>query len=249
MISYKKYIPCLIVIWLGGHFTLSAQSDRYLDKVTLTNGTVMWGISEIEDKAVRVYIDDETSVSVPDSLIKSLKTQKLNPKLYLQRETGVYYELSTGLLVGKGNHSSENETSFTARFTSGYKFHRQFGLGLGLGVDFYPRQRHIPLFVDIQGNLLSGRVTPYYQLSTGWSWAEDRDSNAGIDRLQGGFFIRPGFGVKWHFPKHTWHLQLSYSRQNSTTYYAPIDFGNGNILTNVEERVLQRMGISVGIAF
>ena len=72
MISYKKYIPCLIVIWLGGHFTLSAQSDRYLDKVTLTNGTVMWGISEIEDSFMTLEIASGTEVKVQRNAVTSI---------------------------------------------------------------------------------------------------------------------------------------------------------------------------------
>ena len=237
------------LLWSCLFLPLIGQSDQYLDRVALTNGSVLWGIVEIDEGGVKVYMDDDNLIFVQDSLIKSLKYQKLNPELYLQRANGVYYQVSTGVLLGKQYRYAETGTSLAAWFTSGYKFKRMFGLGLGVGLNYFPQQRHVPLYLDIQGDILPGRVTPFYQLNTGWSWADERDTFANIDKVEGGFFLRPAVGVRWHYPKHSWHLQVSYVRQNATTFYEPVDFGNGSMQTNVEDRVFQRLGLSIGLSF
>ena len=249
MTKLGKHILWTGLIWCCFCLNLTGQSDQYLDRVALTNGSVLWGIVEIEEGGVKVFIDDDNLIFVQDSLIKSLKYQKLNPELYLRRTAGVYYQISAGVLIGKGYQHSDNDTNFAAWFTSGYKFNRKFGLGLGVGLNYFPQQRHIPLYLDIQGDLLAGRVTPYYQLNTGWSWADERETFANVDKIEGGWYLRPAIGVRWHYPKHSWHLQVSYVRQNSTTFYEPVDFGNGAMLSSVEDRVIQRLGLSFGISF
>lgn len=229
--------------------TIFGQTDRFLDKVVLNNGSVLWGVAEFQDETVKVFLSQKDSLSVPISMVKSLKTQKLNPELYLERSQGAYYQVTWGALLGKGNHDSENTSSFAASFTSGYRFKPLLAIGLGVGLNYYPDQIHVPVYLDIQGDLIDGRLTPFYQLSAGWSWADERENISQIGEVQGGFYFRPSLGIRWHFAKHTWHLQLSYMLQNATTYFEPLDFGNGNVITNVEDRTFQRVGISTGISF
>ncbi len=225
------------------------QTDRFLDKIVLNNGSVIWGVTEFQQENVIIFLSEKDSLTVPVSMIMSLKTQKLNPELYLERSQGPYYQVSVGVLLGKSHNNSENRGSFAASFTSGYRFTHLLGVGLGVGLNYYPAQTHVPVYLDIQGDLLRGRVTPFYQLSAGWSWAGDRESTFQIEQVKGGFYLRPSLGIRWHFAKHTWHFQFSYVRQNSTTQFEPQDIGNGNIITNVEDRTFQRVGISTGISF
>jgi len=229
--------------------TTSGQADRYLDKVVLNNGSVIWGITELQEESVIIFFSQKDSLSVSASMIKSIKTQKLNPELYLERSQGVYYQVSIGVLLGKSHNNSETRGSFSSSFTSGYRFNPMLGIGLGVGLNYYPDQIHVPVYLDLQGDLSTGRVTPFYQLSTGWSWADERDNISQIGQVEGGFYFRPSLGIRWHFAKHSWFLRLSYVRQNSTTHFEPLDFGNGNVITNVEDRTFQRVGISTGISF
>jgi len=243
------YLVLLIVLLACLPHASFGQTDRFLDKVVLNNGSVIWGVTEFQQENAIIFLSGKDSLIVPVSMIKSLKTQKLNPELYLERSQGPYYQVSVGVLLGKSHNNSENRGSVAASFTSGYKISPLFGLGLGVGLNYYPDQIHVPVYLDIQGDLSKGRVTPFYQLSTGWSWADERDNISQIGKAEGGFYLRPALGVRWHFAKHSWHFQLSYVRQNAITRYEPVDFGNGNVITNVEERTFQRMGISIGISF
>ena len=245
----KNYWLLATLGWLFAIVPLEAQIDKYIDKVELTNGSIIWGLSEIDSDLVKIYLTNGDSIAVPVEHIKSLKTGKINPEWYSSRIFGVYYQISAGVLIGKSSQYSVNTASFSTSFVSGYKFNQWWGIGLGMGLDYYPDQRHIPLFLEVQGNLLEGRITPFYGLNAGWSWAEDRNSTAQLDRIEGGFYLKPSLGIRWHSARYSWHLQVSYVRQQSTAYYEPVDFGNGNVVTNVEDRVLQRIGISTGVTF
>ncbi|GJM29758.1 MAG: hypothetical protein DHS20C17_23930 [Cyclobacteriaceae bacterium] len=227
----------------------SAQTDRFVDKIVLQNGSIIWGLTEMEQGQVRIFLTEEDSLLIPEKMVKLIKTGKFNPKLYLDRREGPYYELSTGVLVGKGHHSFENEASFSASFTGGYRFKRMLGIGLGVGVNYYTDQRHVPLYLDLQGDWLEGRITPFHQLNVGWSFASDRDHVVQVDQLDGGFYLSPSVGVRWHLATYSWHFKVSYVRQEATRHFEPVDLGNGSSLTSVEERTLQRVGISVGVSF
>jgi len=242
-------VLCLTIGLLAIQLTAFGQTDRYLDKVVLINGSVIWGVTELQEGTIKVFLNLKDSLSIPVSMIKSLKTQKLNPELYLNRSQGPYYQVTGGVLLGKGHQYLENTGSFAASFTSGYKISPLFGLGLGVGLNYYPEQIHAPVYLDVQGDLLKGRLTPIYQFSAGWSWADERENISQIGEVQGGFYFRPSLSIRWHFAKNSWHLQLSYVLQNSTIRFEPVDYGNGNVITNVEDRTFQRVGISTGISF
>ena len=226
-----------------------AQETRYLDKVTLNNRSVIWGVAEFSEGSVTVFFTDEDSVSFPLAMVKAVETDRFNPNLYLDRTTGTYYQLTLAMMLGKGHHDSENIGSFSSSVISGYKFMRALGVGIGVGLNYYEDQRHLPLYLDIQGDLLDTRVTPYYQLSMGWSWADGRNTVSQDAKVEGGLYLSPSIGIRWHLAKYSWHLKLSYVRQESTTRFEPIDFGNGNMLTNVENRTLQRVGLGLGVTF
>ncbi|MCZ6693079.1 MAG: hypothetical protein O6939_04160 [Bacteroidetes bacterium] len=242
-------VLCLTIGLLAIQYTAFGQTDRYLDKVVLHNGSVIWGMTEFQQEYIIIFLSEKDSLTVPVSMIKSLKTQKLNPELYLNRSQGAYYQVSWGVLLGKGHQYLENTGSFAASFAGGYKISPLIGLGLGVGLNYYPEQIHVPVYLDVQGDLLKGRLTPFYQFSAGWSWADERENISQIGEVQGGFYFRPSLGIQWHFAKHSWHLQLSYVLQKSTTRFEPVDYGNGNVITNVEDRTFQRVGISTGISF
>jgi hypothetical protein len=226
-----------------------AQTDRRVDKVVLYNGSVIWGISELENGHIKVFLSQQDSLQIPEFMVKSIKTGKFNRELYMDRMKGVYYEVSTGALIGKSYRFSENEPSFTASFTGGYKFTRMLGVGIGVGLNYYPEQRHVPLFVDIQGDWFKGRVSPFYQFDAGWSFASDLYDTNNLERIQGGLFLRPSLGIRAHLATYSWHLKVSYVHQQSTRDFIPIELGNGTMLTSSEDRILQRAGITVGVSF
>ena len=243
----KIFLILSLTVFSYGNST--AQVDRHIDKVVLTNGSVIWGVSESGPDNLKVWMNQQDSLIIPMATVKSLKTGKLNPELYVNRLQGVYYQFSSGVLVGKYSEYSDNEVNFSASFVSGYKFKPSLGVGLGVGFNLYSDQYHIPLFVDIQGDVLKNRVTPYYQLSLGYSWGYERDNNPSIENIEGGVYFSPAAGVRWHMARHSWHFKVSYVHQESVTHYEPIDFGNGNMITNVEDRSIRRLGVSVGISF
>ena len=94
---------------------------------------VLYGVAEQNEEGLTMFLTDQDSISVPISMIKSIKTDQLNPGLYLERLEGTYYQVSVGVMLGKTHQYSENSGNFFTSFTSGYKFKPYLGIGLGLG--------------------------------------------------------------------------------------------------------------------
>lgn len=243
--------PAILIVWLLT-FSINClgQVEKYLDKVVLNNGSVIWGIAEMTADEVLVHLDSHQTLSVPLAEVASLQTQKLNPRYYQKSEPGFYYQLVWGITLGKSHVDFPNETSFNISATAGYRFISYFGLGLGVGLYYYPQMRHLPIFLDVQGDLLKTRLTPIYSLRTGWSKAYPRDDLSDqVDETKGGYYLEPGLGLKWQAANHAWQVKVSYLQQHSETIFSPIDFGNGNRLINKETRKFERTTITLGITF
>ncbi len=227
-----------------------AQVDKYLDKVVLKNGSVVWGITEITDDEVLVHMNDEKAISFPLDAIASLKTGKLNP-LYFQRKVeGPFYQVNFGVSLGKRHQEFPLEGNPNISVVAGYKFKPLLGVGLGMGWYYFPEFKHTPFFAEVQGDLTKTRVTPFYALRVGWSIASERDVlNNLVDKSKGGFYFEPGAGLKLHAGGHAWLLKVAYLRQRSETTYTPLDIGNGVRILNVEDRTYERTTITLGLVF
>lgn len=227
-----------------------AQVEKYMDRLELQNGSVLWGITEIQGDQVVMYLSPSDTISLPKSMIRSLKTQKLNPAFYMVKTPGPFYQVSWGTLIGKSHSQSINQATFSISALGGYKFNSRWSAGLGAGSYYYPQMGILPMFGEVQGDLAESRLTPIYFFRGGWSWAFQRKDNGfAIDDMQGGMFLEPGVGLKWHRAGYALQLKVSYVRQNSKTFFEPLDFGNGTIITNVEKRTFERINLSMGVSF
>ncbi len=252
---FRQYIPllmCFSFILLSSGVALgqSNQPDKYLDKVELQNGSVLWGIVETREQEIVIHFDRGNDLTFPLDQVRSIKKNKLNPHYYQKQDTGRYYRLNLGLLVGKSNQFVPNETSFNASLTAGYRFNPHLATGIGTGIYYYPEARHIPLYAELNGQLMNTRITPAYFVRTGWSWAfGTNDIEEFVDDVEGGLYLEPGMALRWNLPNRVLELAVSYVRQNSTTVWDPVVFGNGNSSQSTTVSTFQRVNLTAGITF
>ncbi len=240
----------LLIVTLGMlHYSGLAQVEKYLDKVTLKNGSVLWGITELQNDQLMVHITPEHTLAIPIAEVVTLKKQKLNPRYYLKKVPGTYYQVNWGITLGKSHNENPTETTFNASLAAGYRFTTGLAVGMGTGIYYYPQIRTVPWFVEVQGDMLRGRITPSYFLRTGWGWSTDRNQSGLVADTKSGYYLEPGIGLRWYAGKYSWILKVGYLRQHSETVYEPLDFGNGNIVSNVETRTFERTTISLGLIF
>lgn len=74
-----------------------------------------------------------------------------------------------------------------------YPFVNRLSAGIGTGFSLYDQEVLIPLFADVQFDVLKpARLTPFLNCRVGYSFAPSGDVN-------GGFYLSPAVGVKANF--------------------------------------------------
>ena len=248
--KFKSVICGVACLWLLASYTAEAQVDKYLDKVMLKNGSVLWGIAELKEQGVLIHLNGSDSVTLSLDEIEAIKRDKLNPQFYQPEFNTWFYQVNWGIIVGTRTEFSTNEVNFNASAVVGKRFNSKLGLGLGSGLYYYLETRHIPIFAELQGDFIKHRFTPVYFLRTGWSLADERrDIEDFVEWTSGGFYLEPGLGLRIYGLKHDIHLRVSYLSQSSRTKYSPIDFGNGSSTQTTQKRRFERTTFTLGVTF
>ncbi len=141
---------------------------------------------------------------------------------YTFRDKGVYYAVSTGVIFGNSGARLNQENGYTFTFSSGYRFHRLFSVGLGSGVDQYANksgERVHPIFVDLRSYLFAKNSTLVVNVQTGYSLAFN-DDNRGIVESSGGFMFYPNIGLSFGGTETKFSLDIGYKFQKANWTYA-----------------------------
>lgn len=133
---------------------------------------------------------------------KEKKSVRMDQKAYDFQEKGWYHHTRAGLLVGQ-SYSGQNRQGVQLQHSSGKMFSRQFGLGLGAGVEaFSPEGNDVvsyPVFMEIKGFLRPKRISPFYSLSGGWAFPGRKtgDERWGYeDHWRGGWMAEAALGYR-----------------------------------------------------
>jgi hypothetical protein len=170
------------------------------------------------------------------------------PKPYLFKDRGWYNALyfatmnsggpESGLRMGIGLHNS-----------TGYQFHRLFGLGLGLGIDTYglsDGKSIYPLFAEARGYLLKKSLTPYYSFCAGYGLAF-KNRSAGIIDADGGTMFRGIVGLRLGASADT-NVLLGVGYQYQEASFVRELFGGGGF-REIQELTFHRIVMRVGLIF
>lgn len=221
------------------------------DIVYLRKGSVFKGkINEYKiDGDIQMTTWSGMEMNLPAGLIKRVvqRCKDVNTvtdqKPYLFKETGWYNVTRLYTLPGASG------TGFGLQHSTGWKFNRTLGLGMGLGVEnFAPFDDDIttyPAFAEIRGYFLPKKLTPFYALGTGWGFAGKTISSIEGDTedWKGGWLLQGqlGYRLGYHFMAYIGiHLQHKTRYWNNNWgFYGP---------SNGYDKILQkRMEIGIGV--
>lgn len=158
------------------------------------------------------------------------------------------------------------------RFVRGYKFNQFASLGLGLGFDgvymgngisfgkdVYNNKNinnglYIPLYLQLSGDILKKRITPYYFIEAGYAFHPQNPFVAknATDKSWGGPVGTAGMGVKFHSKGRVSmavNLNATYRSDISRSTISYTDI-NGNTVTNTTNnfkgKVFGSLGFVIG---
>jgi len=115
----------------------------------------------------------------------------------VEKSNDAFYLLNLGVLAGKSG--GDNNYGLSLQGAMGLKITHAFGIGLGVGFEEDNTIKTMPLFFQINGDLLKTSNTPSYYVNIGQSkvWV-----NEGYGEPSDANFIELGLGYKWQLNKH-----------------------------------------------
>jgi hypothetical protein len=239
----KKLSSLLILIIFSA--VVYAQENTTKSKIKLTDGSELHVliIKNVPGKYITIKLpgNDAATIDYQNIALIKHKDFSYHEKFILPR--GVYFEGGTSLLFGKTtSYSARVGLAFTA--TVNYRFNSNISLGVGVEPTILTGFSTLPVFVRISGNVAERRVTPVYFLDTGWSFAKVNGETRGTINADGGWFLRPGIGLRIN----RFTISLAYQLQKVNTTSENFDWWGGNQFV-VEERLMKNITAGVSLMF
>ena len=211
----------------------------YEDVVYLKNGSIIHGMIieqipnqslkiQTADRSVFVYSFDEISKITKEPLAgKRPKVAVTNDNMK-KKGYALMFCVRPGIELQE-NIAYEESADWPApgsrefvgvNILNGYQFNQSFVGSIGTGLEPHVSGPvFLPFFLDLRWNIKSRRVTPFINLSSGWSFTQDdiEGQNAGTYH-RGGFLIAPSAGIKLFLrPSSGLFLSIGYAYQQAQT--------------------------------
>lgn len=230
-----------------------AQKSTYPDRIKLINGSLLKG-TIIEDKVgeyVEIMIIGEKIVKFEYDEIWWIKDGGYLHSGYQIKKPGYFIRTEIGIVIDKveqppwTNAGSYNNEYFTFHIINGFRIKPSFQPGIGVGIDNYPNITVFPIYLSLKGDLIAGKVTPFYQVDIGSGFARDRKNDfRSYDRVKAGIMFHPSVGLKLNtYKKVSYFIAMGYKLQKAKLENIQFD-----IFTSTE-RTFQNLTVRVGLEF
>ena len=189
-------------------------------------------------------------MELPENQIKKIiqvGTNISNDVSYNFKEKGFYFSAKGQVITGNEGNRAKGVYGFGLSVSGGHRIHRLLGIGGGIGFDKYiwdSAEELIPLFAEISGYLTPSHTSIFYNIQTGYSFAQSDNDYLLLD-AKGGFMIYPSIGIRFGKEVTKFTLDVGYKFQNAQFTYRDI----WTATTRSEQDVLfKRLCIRFGIS-
>jgi len=255
MNNYMKSIIAIafsiIVLCLSGTVLFAQKAS---DNIYLKNGDILIGSIvqySITDDVV-IELRNGNELTVPRSAIERVEMSGSKSSSYRKhKEKQWYNQTSLRTLNGLDAVWGDNIMGLGVQNVTGYQYNKWLGLGLGAGYDMYQidsRQAIIPVFTELRGHVLDGKVSPIYSIAAGIGFGVNNEDNA-ITKIKPGFMWNPsiGFSVQGK-DNSSFIIDLGYQFQY-ITYIIDGDVWNPNIIRTEQDYHFKRLALRLGLMF
>ncbi len=247
-----KYLVTVITLYFLSSLAI-AQKSKHLDQIKLIDGNLLRG-TIIEDKVgeyAEIMIAGKQIVRFSYDNIWWIKDGGYKHSGYQLKKPGYFVRLEMGVLIDRvepapwSNADAYNNEFFTFHAINGFRLRPSFQPGIGVGIDYYPMIKVYPIFLSLKGDLIRGKVTPFYQIDIGSGIARDRKNDfRSYDRVKAGIMFHPTIGLQLNtYKRVSYFIALGYNLQKATLENTRFD-----VLTSTE-RTFQNLSVKVGLEF
>ena len=247
-----KYLVSIIVLYFLSSLAI-AQKSKHLDQIKLVDGSLLKG-TIIEDKVgeyVEIIITGKQTVRFKYDKIWWIKDGGYQHSGYQIKKTSYFIRTEIGIAIDKveqppwTNASSYNNEYFTFHIINGFRKKPSFQPGIGVGIDNYPTITVFPIYFSLKGDLIAGKVTPFYQIDIGSGFARDRKNDfRQYDQVKAGIMFHPSVGLQLNtYKKASYYLAIGYKLQK-----AKLENTRFEVFTSTK-RTFQNLTVRVGLEF
>lgn len=182
-------------------FLFAQDTVLLIDKLYLNNGSIIYGsfmdYHNNGDVSLQVY--GGRIITFPERFVKKVKTKKRNYyypyKKVSYRDKHWYHRADLSFLAG--NNDTRNELGFgvSLDYSLGYRFRKEFGLGLGVGWTTFSvgtQEYFLPLKIDMVSYFSEKAFSPFVRLQIGRSFSIVNKEF--LEKSNGGWMINPSIG-------------------------------------------------------
>lgn len=243
--NYKEVI--IDVVYLKDGSVLKGKIQEYKQGeylvIQLTSGSKLT-VEEEEIERIRQQLPGE-ELPVGSSAQSKKEKRKQRRSTYSFKEKGWYNV--TYLASYNGRVDGEFEMGLGIQNTFGYQFNRLFGFGVGVSLDAQSldgSETLYPVYAEFRGYFTKTVKSPYYSLSTGYSFAF-KNKNQNIAEAEGGYLIHPAIGYRLGADAETNVLIDIGYRFQSATYIRQVPFDD-KLVKQIDYR---RFSFRLGLIF
>ncbi len=224
-----KNIKIVLFILISA-LRLSAQTERFDDRVLLKSGSLIYGkiVQFSTSDTLKIKLENGQTISFDPKNIESVRFAK-PPKVkkakidtdfvYNAREKGLYHATSFGLSFGKSSILGNRQTrvGISINHASGYQFCHFLGIGGGVNYDEYylsgGESSSLAAFGEVRSYFLKKNTTPYVSFAVGYG-QPIRNKGEVFSDYRGGLMLNPTVGLRFgNKPKVKFFVDLSFKNQ------------------------------------
>ncbi len=201
-----------------------------------------------KDEDIRRIVQDVDRYTLKKYLRQRRKM--LRPFNYAFPETGTYYEVSLSTFTSDTSIDEPDQTAVGVHFAVGKQWNRNFGTGIGIGLDGYDSfgsgTTLMPLYVQARGYFRKKWQSPFYAFNGGYAFSLGGDTEAFQIEAEGGWMFHPALG--WRFgasAQSNFTLDLGVKYQKA--YIERISNFNGDL--EIRDILYRRLTLRFGLVF
>lgn len=190
-----------------------ADAKELQDVVYLKNGSIIRGtiVEQIPEQSLKIETSDG-SIFVYETnevarIAKEPPYKNKTNKTY--RHSGYRGFIDTGGAVGVGDYG---DPVFSFSTSHGYQFGPYFFIGAGLGVDYHFdwETAFMPIFADLRGYFINGKVTPFIGAKAGYSPLKNGEGTYFNPNIGASFFVSDDIAL---------NITVGYNLQHTKMYH------------------------------
>jgi hypothetical protein len=229
---------------------VQAQDGTFLSKIKLKDGSELNVVilENVPGKYIKIMLPGEQEATIDYKNILSIKHQNYGYKPEYILPKGWHYTGSFGFVFGKASKGGAMNSGIVLGATANYRLKPFFSIGAGIEPTLMflnDGYLLLPTFIRVGGSFAEKKVVPVYFIDAGWSFAQSNSGQGEAISVDGGWFLRPGIGLRFN----DFSILLGYQLQKITTTSEFVNWWGGGDQLITEERLTRNMSLNISYNF